>query len=314
MASADAKKRKSWPAFASWVQGFLQANQDEGTSKPPALQAALYLVSTPIGNLGDITLRALWVLQQASAVFCEDTRVTGGLLHQYGLKQSLVSCHDHNEAERIKDVCARIAAGQAVALVSDAGTPVISDPGYRLVQACRLAGLPVIPIPGACAAVAALSASGLPSDQFHFVGFLPPKQTARRQALKALDSLRATLIFYESPQRLAAALDDMCAVLGDARIAAVGRELTKLYEEMRTGTLFELAAAYQKEETPKGEIVILVGPGSEAAPPSQADLDEALRQALESMSVRDAAAQVSAALNLKKSLVYQRALALAEEI
>lgn len=291
-----------------------QASQDDGTSKPFALDPALYLVSTPIGNLGDITLRALWVLRQASAVLCEDTRVTGGLLHQYGIKQNLVSCHDHNEAERVKEVLSRLSQGEALALVSDAGTPMISDPGYRLVQACRQAGFPVIPVPGASAVLSALTMAGLPTDRFLFAGFLPAKQTARRQSLKELESMQATLVFYESPQRLGETLDDMCALFGEARQAAVGRELTKLYEDMQVGSLHDLALIYTKDEAPKGEIVILVAPAPEAAPPSEAQLDIALRQALETMSVRDAATAVAGALNLKKSVVYQRALALADEV
>jgi 16S rRNA (cytidine1402-2'-O)-methyltransferase len=314
MASADAKKRKSWPAFASWVQDLFQASQDDDASKPFALEPALYLVSTPIGNLGDITLRALWVLRQAGAVLCEDTRVTGGLLHHYGIKQNLISCHDHNEEARAKDVQQRLAGGQALALVSDAGTPMISDPGYKLVQACRAAGFPIIPVPGACAAITALTMAGLPTDRFLFAGFLPAKQTARRQALRTLETVQATLVFYESPQRLADTLEDMCAILGDAREAAVGRELTKLYEDMQNGSLHDLSATYQKAENPKGEVVILIGPPAEGAPASAADLDAALRQALETMSIRDAAATVSGALGLKKNVVYQRALALADEL
>lgn len=305
MASADAKKRKTWPAFASWVQEWFQANQDETISKPLALDPALYLVATPIGNLGDMTLRGLWVLRNADIVLCEDTRITGGLLHHYGIKKQLLTCHDHNEAERQAEILRRLAEGQAIALVSDAGTPLISDPGYKLVQACRAAGHSIVPVPGACAAITALTFSGLPSDRFMFIGFLPPKQAARQEVLKDLAQTQATLIFYESPQRLKATLADLCQLYGPERPAAVGRELTKLYEDMQSATLGELAAFYEQDEI-KGEIVLLIGPSTQEAP--KQDLDAALRQALETMSIRDAATAVSGALGLKKSVVYQRAL------
>jgi 16S rRNA (cytidine1402-2'-O)-methyltransferase len=274
------------------------------------LPAALYIVATPIGNLGDVSARALDTLRGAEVIACEDTRVTGGLLQRFGIDTPMTPYHDHN-ADRVRpQVLARIQAGAAVALVSDAGTPLISDPGYKLVRACVEEGIAVVPIPGASAVMAALTVAALPTDRFLFAGFLPPKTAARRAALAEIKSLQATLVFYESAQRLANTLADMAAVLGP-RGAAVCRELTKLHEEARRGTLEALAAAYETSGPPKGEVVIVVG-GAAAAQAEADDVDEALQRALETMSVRDAAATVAEALQQPRRSVYARALELAK--
>ena len=308
----NGKKKKSLPDFAAWGKECLERSEKDDASKLLAPEPALYVVATPIGNLGDITLRALWVLSQADAILCEDTRVSGGLLNMYGIKKPLISCHDHNEEARIADVLARLAQGQTLALVSDAGTPTISDPGFKLVRACREAGQTVVALPGANAALTALASAGLPTDRFLFVGFLPAKSAARRAALAEIENVRATLVFYESAQRLGKTLADLAAVLSGGRQAAVARELTKLYEEAQVATLDELSAHYESAETPKGEVVILVEGAalSGGATVTNADIDAALRTALKTMSVRDAATAVSAALGLKKKDVYQRALGL----
>ena len=277
---------------------------------PPALsdkplQSGLYVVSTPIGNLRDITLRALDVLAQADMVLCEDTRVTGKLMNAYRLKQKLERYDEHvAEAVRPK-VLAALAGGARVALVSDAGTPLVSDPGYRLVTAAVEAGHPVYPIPGASALLAALTGGGLPTDRFLFVGFPPPKSAGRRAMFEELKSTPATLIFYEGGSRVADSLADMAAVFG-ARPAAVCRELTKLHETFVRAPLPVLAAD-PRMKAPKGEIVILVGPGSEEAA-SAADADTALAEALTRMGPADAASEVAKALGLRRRDLYLRAL------
>jgi 16S rRNA (cytidine1402-2'-O)-methyltransferase len=278
-----------------------------GGQPPPSLAPGLYVVSTPIGNLRDITLRALDVLSAADEVLAEDTRVAGKLLSAYGLKARLSPYHDHNGAERRPELLRKLADGARIALVSDAGTPLISDPGWKLAHEALEAGHRVFPVPGASAMLAGLVASGLPSDHFMFAGFLPPKQGARKTAIEALKSVPATLIFYESGPRLADAVADLAAVLGPARQGAVARELTKLFEETRRGTLGELAEHYAKAGGPRGEIVVLVGPPLEqAATPEQ--LDAALREALVDQPTKAAANAVAEALGLPKREVYQRAL------
>jgi 16S rRNA (cytidine1402-2'-O)-methyltransferase len=263
--------------------------------------------------LGDVTLRALEVLAGADVIACEDTRVTRKLLARNRIETPLVSYHEHN-AERMRPVLlARLERGEAVALVSDAGMPLISDPGYKLVRACIEAGHAVTVVPGPSAPLAALVVSGLPTDRFFFAGFLPPRPAARRAALDKLASIEATLIFFESPRRLAAALSDMAAALGE-RDAAVARELTKAFEEVRRAPLSELAAHYQRQGPPKGEAVVIVAPPApEAAREIAAGeaLDARLARALESGSVRDAAARVAAATGLPRRRVYARALELA---
>lgn len=283
-------------------------------SKPAdkALPPGLYIVSTPIGHLGDMTARATEVLRAADVVACEDTRVTGALLHRFGLSTPMVPYHDHNADQMRPQLLERLAGGGAVALVSDAGTPLISDPGYKLVRECAAAGFTVVPIPGPSALLAALVVAGLPTDRVMFAGFLPQKSTGRQTALRDLKDLKATLVFYESAGRLAESLADMNAVFG-ARDAAVCRELTKLYEETRRGTLADLAAAYADEATPKGEIVVVVAGASEARR-SEEDLDAALNDALATMSVRDAAAAVAETFQEPRRRVYQRALALSKHV
>lgn len=303
LAPPAGKKQKTSPDYPLFVRKLFEASLDIKASKPVP---GLYVVATPIGNLGDISLRALVVLASADLVLCEDTRTGGALLAKFGIKKPLLSCHDHNENERRPNILKRLAAGGAVALISDAGMPLIADPGYRLVRACREAGHAVTVIPGANAALTALAGSGLPTDKFHFAGFLPPKSTARRKFLGTLKHIPATLIVYETPQRLGAALKDLADILGERREAAVARELTKLFEETKRGTLSELAGFYAAQE-PKGEIVIVIAPPDEAAAPAQ-DIDALLRDHLKTMSVRDAASAVSALTGIRKGEAYARAL------
>jgi 16S rRNA (cytidine1402-2'-O)-methyltransferase len=267
----------------------------------------LYVVSTPIGNLRDITYRAVDVLAAADLVLAEDTRVTGKLMAAYGLSQTLAPYHDHNAEAARPRVLARLAEGARVALVSDAGTPLISDPGYKLVRAAAAAGHAVRAVPGASAPLAALAAAGLPTDRFLFAGFPPPKSGARRAWLEALAGVRATLILFESGPRLADSLADMAVVLG-ARDAAVARELTKLYETIYRGTLDELAAD-PALRSPKGEIVVLVGPGEDVAA-TPGDADAALADALVRLGPGEAASEVAKALGLPRRELYRRALAL----
>jgi len=269
----------------------------------------LYVVATPIGNLGDITLRALDVLRRADAILCEDTRVTATLARRYGLAADRIAYHDHNADIVRPGLIAQLTAGAALALVSDAGTPLISDPGFKLVREAAAAGIPVTAVPGASAALAALTVAGLPTDRFLFAGFLPPKSAARRQALRELATVRASLIFYETAPRLAEALADMAAMLGD-RPAALARELTKLHEEVRRESLAALAEHYRKAGPPKGEIVVIVGPPLADATVAEADLDTQLLSALETTSLREASAAVAAVTGLPRRLVYARALAL----
>ena len=271
------------------------------------LAAGLYVVATPIGNLRDITLRALDVLAQADLVLCEDTRVTGKLLHAYGISAKLER-HDEHAAERARPkAMAALAEGKRVALVSDAGTPLISDPGYRLVREVAAEGHAVFPVPGASALVAGLSAAGLPTDRFLFVGFPPPKSAARRTFLADLAGIRATLVFYEGGSRLADSLADMAAVLGE-REAVVCRELTKLYETIYRGPLSTLVAD-PRLDAPKGEIVILVEAGRETEATAE-DADAALADALTRLKPADAAAEVAKALGLSRRDLYRRAMEL----
>jgi 16S rRNA (cytidine1402-2'-O)-methyltransferase len=274
------------------------------------LAAGLYVVATPIGNLRDITLRALDVLAQADLVLAEDTRVTGKLLQAFGLSARLER-HDEHAAERARvKALAVLAEGGRVALVSDAGTPLISDPGYRLVREAAAAGHAVHPVPGASALTAALSAAGLPTDRVLFAGFPPPRSAARRTWLEPLAGVRATLVFYEGGSRLADSLADMAAVLGPEREAVVCRELTKLYQTFYRAPLAELAADPQLD-APKGEIVVLVAPGRETEA-TAADADAALAEALARLKPADAAAEVARALGLPRRELYRRALDLKE--
>jgi 16S rRNA (cytidine1402-2'-O)-methyltransferase len=274
---------------------------------PRPVAPGLYLVATPIGNLRDITLRALDVLQAAELVLAEDTRVTAKLLTAYGIKARLERCDDHAGPRVLESALERLRENAVVALVSDAGTPLISDPGFTVARAALAEGLPVHAIPGASSLLAALAVAGLPADRVLFEGFLPPKTAGRRAALEALAPVRATLVFFESGPRLADSLADMAAVLGP-RPAAVARELTKLYEECVRGALPELAAD-PRLQSPKGEIVVVVGPG-EAEAASEADQEAALREALTRLPPGEAAAEVARALGLPRKPLYQRALQL----
>ena len=279
----------------------------EPKTKPNILAPGLYLVATPIGNLRDITLRALDVLAGADVVLCEDTRVGGKLLAAHGLKVKLER-YDEHAAERVRPrVLARLAAGDKVALISDAGTPLVSDPGYRLVREAVAQGASVFPIPGASAVLAALAVAALPTDRFLFAGFPPPKSAGRRALFEELASVRATLIFYEGGSRLKNSLADMADVFG-AREAAVARELTKLHETVIRGALPDLAAD-PRCDAPKGEIVILVAPGAaRAATPAEADA--ALIDALSRAAPAQAASEVAKALGVSRRDLYARALAL----
>ncbi|HEV2881803.1 MAG TPA: 16S rRNA (cytidine(1402)-2'-O)-methyltransferase [Pyrinomonadaceae bacterium] len=222
-----------------------------------ATAGTLYLVATPIGNLEDITGRALRVLREVDVIACEDTRHTRTLLNHFGIATKTLSYHEHNERERAAELAARIEAGASVAVVSDAGTPGINDPGFRLVRACVERGINIVPVPGATAFVSALVASGLPTDEFYFAGFLPPRQHARRLRLAALSDLNATLVFYEAPHRIADALADAREILGE-REAAVARELTKLHEEIARGRLTDLIARFSGEHSARGEMVLVI--------------------------------------------------------
>jgi 16S rRNA (cytidine1402-2'-O)-methyltransferase len=274
----------------------------------PSLKAGLYIVATPIGNLGDITPRALATLRGVAAVACEDTRVTGQLLSHLGVKQRLIRYDDHAD-ERARDKVLDLAETEPVALVSDAGTPLISDPGYRLVRAARERGVAVTSLPGPSAAIVALTLAGLPTDRFLFAGFLPPKDKARRAVLQELAGVRATLVFYETGPRLTASLATIAEML-PGREVAVARELTKLYEECRTGTPDELAAHYAAHP-PKGEIVLLAGPPQvEPQRLDAAAVDALLIAALKTAKPSRAAAEVARAHGLDRKALYARALEL----
>jgi 16S rRNA (cytidine1402-2'-O)-methyltransferase len=277
---------------------------------PPSdapLEPGLYVVSTPIGNLRDLTFRALDVLTACDVVLAEDTRVTSKLLTAYGLSKRMQRYDDHIGEQARPAILKRLAEGGRIALVSDAGTPLVSDPGYRLVQAALEQGAAVIPIPGASALLGALAGAGLPTDRFLFVGFPPPKSGARRAQFEELTSVRASLVFYESGPRLRDSLTDMLAVFGP-REAAVCRELTKKFETFVRGPLDALVAD-PALEAPRGEIVVVVGPGREEAA-SEADADRALTEALSRLSPGDAAGEVAKALGLPRRDLYKRALAL----
>jgi 16S rRNA (cytidine1402-2'-O)-methyltransferase len=273
------------------------------------LAPGLYLVATPIGNLADVTLRALETLAAADIVAAEDTRVSRVLLERYGIRRRTTAYHEHNATEAGPKLIAALEAGQSVALISDAGTPLVSDPGYRLVGEALERGIRVVPVPGPSAALAALTASGLPSDSFLFAGFLPSKSGQRRSRLEALTSVPATLIFFESPRRLAETLSAMAEVLGGGRKAAVGRELTKAFEEIRRGTLAELASRYINAAAPKGEIVVCVGP-SEKSAGEPVDADRLLLSLAAEMPASKAAAEAAKMTGVQKQALYRRLLEL----
>ncbi len=271
------------------------------------LSPGLYIVATPIGNLADLSPRAASILARADLIAVEDSRVTARLLHHVGVKRPMAPYHDHNADQVRPGLVARLGTA-AIALVSDAGTPLISDPGFKLVRDARAAGHPVVTIPGPCAAVAALTLAGLPTDRFFFLGFLPPKEKARADAIAEVAAIRATLILYESGPRLPATLAALAAGLGD-REAAVAREISKAFEECVTDTLSALAARYA-EGGPRGEIVIVVGPPGEAAAPEAADVDAALVEAMTRLPTARAAGEVARATGLPRRDLYARAMAL----
>lgn len=271
------------------------------------LNPGLYIVATPIGNLGDLTVRAADTLRAADAIAAEDSRVTAKLLRHLGIRKPIIAYHDH-VGESVRPALIARMARESVALVSDAGTPLISDPGFKLVRDARAAGIAVTTLPGPCAAIAALTLAGLPTDRFLFAGFLPSKAKARGEAIAELRDIRATLIFYESGPRLGSTLAALTEGLG-AREACVTREITKLYEEAVGGSLNELAARYA-EAPPKGEIVIVIAPPGAAPPASEDDADAALAEALTRLSVGRAASEVAARLKLDRRTLYSRALAL----
>jgi 16S rRNA (cytidine1402-2'-O)-methyltransferase len=293
------------------------ARSDPSTGEQPSDRAArskltpgLHLVATPIGNLGDLSPRARAALAEADIVLCEDTRVTAKLLGLCGIARPLQSYHEHNAARRRPEILERLRAGATVAVVSDAGTPLVSDPGYKLVRDAIAAGIEVFAVPGPSAAIAGLIVSGLPTDRFFVAGFLPTRRSQRRRAIAELEPIPGTLIVFEAPRRVPATLADLAAELGP-RPAAVGRELTKRFEEVRRGSLPELAAHFAAAGAPRGEAVIVIGPGERAGDRAGPDqLDELLAKALESQPPAAAAATVAAATGRPRREVYRRALEL----
>ena len=303
------------PDEASAEPSPIAAEPESRTHQGNATFAGLVLVSTPIGNLGDMTLRAIDALRSADLILCEDTRTTARLLGHHGVATPTTPLHEHNEDAATPRVLARLRAGASIALVSDAGTPLVSDPGYRLVRAALAEGLAITATPGANAATMALTLSGLPPHPYLFLGFPPPKEAARRAAFGSVRAaeragLSATLLWYEAPHRLAAMLADLALVFGD-RPAAVARELTKRFEEVRRAPLPGLAAHYA-EHAPRGEITVVVGPAPEEAADA-ADLDTLLRASLATLSLREAVAAVAEATGLPRKQVYARALEVKEE-
>lgn len=272
-------------------------------------QAGLYIIATPIGNLGDMTIRGVEILASADIVACEDTRVTGKLLSHFCIKTKLVSYHEYNADKAGAYIIERLEKGDVVALTSDAGTPLVSDPGQRLVTAAREADLPVYPVPGASAPLAALTVSGFSTERFTFYGFLPPKQAARKSALTSLMEDKGTLVFFEGPSRLDACLTDMAEVLGAERMGAVCRELTKLHEEVRRAPLRELAE-YYTQNPPRGEIVIVLAPDTQE---KEIDVDALIKELLETMSVSRAASEAAKLSGRPKRDLYQKALLLKEK-
>lgn len=308
MSIAEPKRARS--------QGKNRPNRDRTRQEPSESAAGeqsrfqgLAVVATPIGNAADITLRALAALAAADAILCEDTRVSSKLLARHGISRPLVAYHEHNAARMRPRILERLRQGEALALISDAGTPLISDPGYKLLQAAIAAGIPVTTLPGPSAALAGLVLSGLPSDRFFFAGFLPARAGERQRTLARLAQIPSTLVLFEAANRLAASLGAMAAAFGP-RPAAVARELTKLFEEVRRGDLTDLARHYGEAGPPLGEVVVVVGPPGEAAPMGEAAIDAALAEALQSKSLRDAVEDVSARMGAARRAVYARALAL----
>ncbi|MCK5041795.1 MAG: 16S rRNA (cytidine(1402)-2'-O)-methyltransferase [Sphingomonadales bacterium] len=281
-------------------------------TKPIKLKSGLYVTATPIGNLGDLSARAKEVLASVDVIACEDKRVSGALLQKFLIKTPMFSYHDHNGEVARPKIIERIKAGESVALISDAGTPLVSDPGYKLVDELRNLDLPVFAVPGPASPMAALMVAGLPSDKFMFMGFLPNKEKARDTALMVVKNIPATLIFLESPRRLDKSLGAMARVLGDERDVAVCRELTKLYEEVRRGTLGQLSQEYAEEPAPKGEVVVVVGPPKQEKAGDQA-IEDALRFALETLSVKEAATATAFTMGIPRKKAYKMALDIKNE-
>jgi len=277
----------------------------------PDQPAGLYCVATPIGNLGDITIRALEVLAGCDVIACEDTRTTGVLLKRYGIERPKLSYNEHNADSRGPELLKRIANGEAVALVSDAGTPLVSDPGSRLVREAVSEGLPVVPLPGASAPLAALVGSALPAEDFRFCGFLPSKAGAKKARLQEFADAETTLLFFESPARLFATLKAMEEVFGSTRNVVVARELTKMYETFHRGTLAELHSEFDTMDRIRGEIVLVVEAGETAQIEDQ-DIDTMLAEALATMKTKDAARHVAERTGLSRQTLYRQALDLAK--
>ena len=274
------------------------------------MSGVLYIVATPIGNLEDVTLRALRMLREADVVAAEDTRAAQVLLKRHGIDRQVVSCFEGNEAARAEELIARVVAGEKVALISEAGTPAVSDPGERLVARAVAAGVRVEPIPGPSAAIAALVASGLPTDRFLFVGFPPRAEGERQQAFAKLRALDATLVLYEAPPRVGRTLADLAATLGESRRAVLAREITKLHEEFVRGTLGELAAQYASEP-PRGEVTLLVEGAPAGAAEESIDVEAAIREALAAgKSPKEIAAELSLRTGKPRRAIYQLAIAL----
>lgn len=288
-----------------------KAREARPVPKSTVMKPGFYLVATPIGNLRDITFRALDVLSSVDLIICEDTRVTGKLLNAYGFKKKMQVYNDHSTDNQRENLLKLVAQGQSVAVLSDAGTPLVSDPGYKLVRGAVGHGLYVTSIPGPNAAMPALQLSGLPTDQFSFLGFLPPKTVARQAALKKWEATPGSLIIYETGPRLLDSLQDMRVTLGN-RDAAVMRELTKMYEEARRGTLSDLIVHYTEKGAPKGEIVVVLG-HAVAEVISTESIEKQLKRALENMSVRDAAEMVAQATGKPKKTIYTLALKLGSD-
>lgn len=304
---ANEDNRKDAP---SSKQSFLARDVEFLDIKAPPLASGLYLVATPIGNLRDITLRALDVLRGADHIFAEDTRQTAKLLTAYNITARLTAYHDHNTAKRIPDILKKLDSGASIALVSDAGTPLVSDPGYKLAREVAAAGHKIFPIPGASAALAGLLTSALPSDKFLFAGFLPPKSSARQTALSHIESVPATLIFFEAGSRIEKTLKDMLTVFGD-RPAALARELTKKFEETRRGLISELIDGV-RHDPPRGEIVLIIGSPNNSKTWDNAQIEAALLPLLRSEGVKRAANLIAAQSGKPKREIYAKAQALKE--
>ncbi|MBC8130662.1 MAG: 16S rRNA (cytidine(1402)-2'-O)-methyltransferase [Rhizobiaceae bacterium] len=273
-------------------------------------EPGLYLVATPIGHLGDITLRALEIIAGADRLACEDTRVTAVLLSRYGIKRRMIAYHEHNAEISGAGLLSALEAGESVALVSDAGTPLVSDPGFRLVGQAIERGIPVIPVPGASAVLAALLASGLPSDAFFFAGFLPQKKGARRARLEEVSRIPGTLVFFEAPHRISDSLADMTAVFGDDRLGAVAREITKTFETIYRGTLASLSRSFGEMERVRGEIVVCIAPPAPVDSASTEDADAILTGLLAEMKPAKAAQEAARLTGLSRRDLYARALEL----